>query len=322
MIWYFLTSISVGVLLGLLYLLIIFPEVTLIYFWNVLIPIVPIILLIAPGFWRNVCPVAYLSQLPQLSGLSFNLQFPVFFRQWAFYIAFVTLFITVLARKFVFNTDAQMLLFLIMSLGVIALITGIVYGGKSGWCTSFCPIYPVERLYGQNPTFEIKNCFVASNDTCTNCTTKCFDKVRNSNSLMYDADDKTEYEYTKKNRKLFAGMFPGFIFGYFIVPDYPETTIFNIYTEVFFFSMMTYALYNILEPKFKQTGRDTFTALFGAMAFNIYYYFTIDNSLHTFFPDNETNWWIAAGIKFVIFALSLNWIGIVYKNEHKAYVKD
>ena len=321
MIWYILSFISINVLLALIYLLVQYPDATLLYFWNGLIPLVPMILFFSVGFWRNICPLGALSQVPYLTHLSFKMKFPDSYKRWSFYIAFFSLFMFVVGRKITFNTDANTLLYLIGALGVTALVSGILFTGKSGWCTSICPIYPVERLYGQEPLVDVKNCFIAEQkDGCVKCTTRCFDKVSN-NTFMHDLNGTHADQETRKHRKIFAGMFPGFIFGYFIVPNYPIKPIFDIYTEIFLFSMITYSLFNIIYDKFSKTGEDTLMTIFGAMALNIYYYFTIPNSLHLFMGNNENAFWIGGTLQFIIFALTMSWIADMYKREHKKYIR-
>ena len=39
-----------------------------------------------------------------------------------------------------------------------ALLGGIVFKGKSGWCSSICPMLPVQRIYGQTPFKAVGNC--------------------------------------------------------------------------------------------------------------------------------------------------------------------
>ena len=46
------------------------PRVGLHLFWNVLIPVAPALLALAPGVWRNVCPLGTTSLLPRHLGFS------------------------------------------------------------------------------------------------------------------------------------------------------------------------------------------------------------------------------------------------------------
>ena len=46
------------------------PALGLTLFWNVLIPVAPALLVVAAGVWRNICPLATVSHLPQNLGWS------------------------------------------------------------------------------------------------------------------------------------------------------------------------------------------------------------------------------------------------------------
>ena len=46
----------VGVLI--LFYLVFYPNVGIHLFWNILIPIAPVLFVVAVGVWRNVCPMA------------------------------------------------------------------------------------------------------------------------------------------------------------------------------------------------------------------------------------------------------------------------
>ena len=69
-IWWFLRSITLSITLLQVFLLIFKPEVGLVLFWQLLIPILPLSFAIAPGIWRNICPMAFLNQLPRTFGFS------------------------------------------------------------------------------------------------------------------------------------------------------------------------------------------------------------------------------------------------------------
>ncbi|MBK8567107.1 MAG: hypothetical protein IPN76_28225 [Saprospiraceae bacterium] len=45
-------------------LLIVMPETGVLAFWNILIPVAPLLFLLSTGFWRNVCPLASVALIP------------------------------------------------------------------------------------------------------------------------------------------------------------------------------------------------------------------------------------------------------------------
>ena len=46
------------------------PDTMVTLFWGALVPVVPAVWLLAPGLWRNTCPLATVSQLPRVFGFS------------------------------------------------------------------------------------------------------------------------------------------------------------------------------------------------------------------------------------------------------------
>jgi ferredoxin len=52
------------------------PAAALTAFWFVFVPLAPLLFLVAPGLWRNTCPMASLNQLPRALGFSRELTVP------------------------------------------------------------------------------------------------------------------------------------------------------------------------------------------------------------------------------------------------------
>ena len=38
--------------------------------WKVVIPLLPLLFLVAPGLWRNICPLAASNQTPRALGIT------------------------------------------------------------------------------------------------------------------------------------------------------------------------------------------------------------------------------------------------------------
>jgi nitrite reductase (NADH) large subunit len=60
--------------------------------------VLPAVLVIAPGLWRQVCPMAFLNQIPRMTDTSRNRPLPAKWKDSAFLIA-VTLFIGCVAAR-------------------------------------------------------------------------------------------------------------------------------------------------------------------------------------------------------------------------------
>ena len=85
-----------------------------------------------------------------------------------------------------------------------------MFRGKSGWCGSVCPLLPVQRLYGQSPFARVRNDHCS---TCLGCTINCYD-FNPRVAQVADLHDEDRGPY----RKLFAGLFPGLVIGFFAQP--------------------------------------------------------------------------------------------------------
>src|SRR5215510_11462757 len=104
--WHALRVLSVAAAIGIAVLLLLRPEQGLFFLWKLVIPIVPAVFLVAPGLWRNVCPLAALNQVPRVAGFTKGLTHTPTIREYSFVIGIAAFFALVSARKFLFNADA------------------------------------------------------------------------------------------------------------------------------------------------------------------------------------------------------------------------
>ena len=81
--------------------------------------------------------------------------------------------------------------------------------GKSGWCSTICPLLPVQRIYGQTPLLMVAN---AHCQPCVGCVKNCYDF---NPRAAYLADLNEGDTYWSGYRKYFVGAFPGLIVGFF-----------------------------------------------------------------------------------------------------------
>src|SRR5439155_26411304 len=127
---------------------------------------------LAPGLWRNICPLAATNQIPRLFGFSRGLTLPGWLRD-NYYMVSVAIFVIVIAsRKVIFNQNGPMLGLLLLAILASAFTGGMIFKGKSGWCGSICPLLAVQRMYGQNPFATVRNSHCS---TCVGCTKNCYD---------------------------------------------------------------------------------------------------------------------------------------------------
>ncbi len=192
--------------------LIVQPELGLHLLWNVLIPLLPALLVVAPGVWRNVCPLASLSLAPHHFGLSRGKQLSPASRGRFYLGAFVLLMVVVPLRKVLLDTNGAVLAAILCAVGLLAIGRGLVFKWKSSWCSSLCPVYPVELLYGSRPLVSVPNAHCSS---CLRCVAPCSEST--AGLTPGTAVD------TKLGRHVgvaFTGCFPGFVWGWYNVPTY------------------------------------------------------------------------------------------------------
>jgi NADPH-dependent 2,4-dienoyl-CoA reductase/sulfur reductase-like enzyme/ferredoxin len=267
--WHALRVLSVAAAVGLAVLLVVRPELGLFLLWKLVIPIVPAVFLVAPGLWRNACPLAALNQLPRLAGFTKGLAHTPAIREYSFVIGIAAFFALVSARKFLFNADGLATAVLIFGALGLAFLGGVVFKGKSGWCSSVCPLLPVQRLYGQTPFVTVPN---AHCKPCVGCTKNCYDFNPKVAYLADQYDDDRRYV---GYRRFFAAVFPGFVAAFYLVPDPPAVTVPRMYFEFAAYMAVSLAAFTTLET-FAKVRANTLTALFAAVAFNVYYWFAAE----------------------------------------------
>jgi hypothetical protein len=188
------------------------PKLGLHLLWNVLIPVAPALLVVAPGVWRNLCPLGSMSVAPHHFGLS---QSKVLSRAWRdrLYLgAFVLLIVVVPLRKVVLDTNGPVLAAVLCAVGVLAIGLGFTFKWKSGWCSSLCPVYPVELLYGAQPLLSVTNAHCSS---CQKCVAPCSEAT---SGLTTRTAVNTRLGGIVGN--VLTGFFPGFVWGWYNVPTY------------------------------------------------------------------------------------------------------
>ena len=251
--------------------LILFPEIGLHAFWNILIPCAPAMFAFIPGTWRNICPLSTTALFPRRLGftrpdfLSFDWQTRLGMVGLAFLLFFIPF------RHVMLNLNGPATAVVLAILAIFAIIIGTRFEWKSGWCSGACPVFQVEKLYGSHPALTVPN---AHCTTCDQCTAPCIDSTTKHYSF-------TRYRDTWRNlttMTMFGG-FPGFIWGWFQVPDYSGGEGWNHLPEIYGYPfgagtitcMAFLAIHRILPPPFHIRLIQTFVA--GAIS--CYYWFRL-----------------------------------------------
>ncbi len=79
-------------------LLVAVPDTGLFIMWKVVIPLLPVTFMTAPGIWRNICPLAASNQTPRVLGISKALKPPKWLQEYGYVIA-ITLFVSFVAAR-------------------------------------------------------------------------------------------------------------------------------------------------------------------------------------------------------------------------------
>jgi hypothetical protein len=255
--------------LGLFLSLIFFTEIGLVAFWDVLIPLAPLLFLLCAGAWRNVCPLASVALFPHHFNFSKRRRLSL---KWQGRLALgsvVLLFVIVPARHLILNNDAVATAITLAFLGSVALVGGFFFDVKSAWCAGLCPVHPVEKLYGQNVGYTPPNAHCGA---CHNCVIPCPDSTAKAGA------PKPRSLQDHANTLLTGGL-PGFIWGWFHVPDCRSggslvecAKAFGLPWGTLVLTLGAFVLLRKFLPKDKKT---LLTSLFAATSISCYYWYRI-----------------------------------------------
>lgn len=305
-VWYGMRVTSIGCALGLAIVLFVRPERGLFIFWQLFIPCVPMLFFVAPGLWRNICPMAALNQTPRLFHFTKGWTTPKWMQQYGYLISISLFLVLVSSRKVLFNYNGPALAILILVSLASAFVMGNFFKGKSGWCSSICPLLPVQRIYGQTPLVTVNH---AHCEPCLGCTKNCYDLSPKNAYLadLYD-DDKQFAGF----RKAFAGLFPGFVLAFYLLPNPPAISIWQMVAGFVFAAGLSMASFFLLD-RVLPISSNKITVIYGALALNAYYWFN-SVSLGSLFNANPPLWFVWP-LRIVVFGLTLFWIYRTWQKE-------
>jgi nitrite reductase (NADH) large subunit len=181
-----------------------------------------------------------------------------------------------------------------------AFVGGTFFKGKSGWCSSMCPLLPVQRIYGQTPLVTLPNSHC---QPCVGCTENCYDF---NPRVAYLADLYHDDRHFSAYRKLFVGAFPGLIYAYFQASS-PTTG--GLYVQFALYAMASAGVFFLLDS-FVKVSANHLTALFGAVALNLFYWYGIEVVLGAAAPDA-----IVWAFRAALLAATLFWVLRTWRKE-------
>ena len=304
--WYAMRVVSVGIAVGLAITLVLRPQTGLFLFWRVVIPALPLLFFLAPALWRNICPMAALNQAPRVFHFTRGLPTPRWLQNYSYVIAASLFLILASTRKVLFNTDGPALAILIMCALGGALMMGVVFRGKSGWCSSICPLLPIQRVYGQTAfvTVPHRHC-----QPCLGCTRNCFD-LSPRNALLADLHD--DMPHFAGQRKVFAGIFLGFILGFFLMPDAATLAVWQVYAILALASLVSLGSFFLLESIFRISAHKLIV-LYGAAALTAFYWFNAPGLAGLVATPPPA--WLVALLRTAVLMLAALWVVRTFRKE-------
>jgi len=283
------------------------PKTGLRIVWGIGIPLLAILFFVAPGLWRNICPLAAANQAPRVLGWTRGLEPPALLKRYAYLISIVlfTLFITL--RKVGLQTSGPWTGVLLLFALISPFANGLILKGKSGWCSSACPLLPVQRIYGQTPYALIGNSHC---QPCVGCAKNCYDF---NPRVAYLADLNDPDTSWSAGRKFWIAAFPGLVLGFFKVPNVPAVSVATMYGQIALYAGVSVLAFLLLDSFLPVTSHKL-TTLWAAAALNIFYWFgfpVVYKAITSQQSPTAATW--AAHV--AVFALTVYWIARTYRKE-------
>ncbi|MGD1920234.1 MAG: 4Fe-4S binding protein [Pleurocapsa sp.] len=197
-------------------------------FWGFVVPAgFGIIFVLGHEFWRRICPLYFLSQIPRALGMKPKKQIAQ--NKWLIenhlYLQFALLFIG-LNMQILFVNSARPVLggFLLLTIGS-AIVMNLFYGGRS-WCHYVCPFGMVQMVLTGPRGLLGSEAQKEPPRTITQSMCRTFDKETNTEKITcisckspcMDIDSEKAYweQINKPGRKLVQYGYLGLVCGYFI----------------------------------------------------------------------------------------------------------
>jgi nitrite reductase (NADH) large subunit len=304
-VWHVGRVVSVAAAIGLCVVLVTAPATGLTLWWKLAVPLLPAVWLTVPGLWRNLCPLAASNQTPRLLRFTRGLTVPAWYREYAPVVGMAAFMVLVASRQPVFNQSGPATAALIGLSLVGAFTGGLVFKGKSGWCSSICPLLPVQRVYGQTPYVTVANSHC---QPCVGCTSNCYDF---NPRVAYLADLYEEDDHYTGYRKLFVGALPGLVYCYFTLPGHISAV--NDYARFAAYITASAGSFFAAEAVLK-VSVNKITALYGGAAISAYYWFAAPVLAGTLLGDSRSAWFVWT-VRGAVWVLAGAWVVRTWAKE-------
>lgn len=234
--------------------------------FGVIVPLLPAVFLVAPGLWRNVCPLAATNQLARTFGFTRGKDPPALLYSRGYLVAIVPFFGIAGSRLAGLDRNGTAAGAVLLAAAAAAFTGGVAFKGKSGWCSTICPLFPIQRAYGQTPYVTVPNQHC---DPCVGCAKNCYDFRPGP---AYQADLADVDRSWSAPRKLFAAALPGFVIGFFQLADEADTALAQRYAVLAVVVLVAVGSFFALEA-LSPLSPAMLTAGYAALAINAFYWF-------------------------------------------------
>jgi hypothetical protein len=252
--------------------LVIWPAISLQLFWNLVVPLLPLSFLVAPGAWRAVCPLASLNMMGRGIG---DRRLPDGVTRYSGASGIVLLVALVPARHIGLNDRADLLLVALLGCALGAAALGVRFDAKAGFCNTLCPLLPVERLYGQRPLIGVSN---PRCHDCTLCTPRgCIDLSPSKSIAQVLGPARRSSAWLASAFGAFAAGFPGFVIGYFRTTDTTAIQAAGVYTTILAHAAASGVIVAFVVSRLRVSSAVALPVL-AATAAGLYYWFAIPTS--------------------------------------------
>ncbi|QIS24085.1 FHA domain-containing protein [Nocardia terpenica] len=266
-VWQAVRIASIASYLAVVVAMFVRPAGGLFVFFGIVVPLLPGLFLIAPGLWRNSCPLAATNQIPRVLRFTRGGNPPEWLRRRGYQVS-VTLFLGIAgARLAGLDRIGAAAGVALSAVALAAFAGGVLYKGKSGWCSSICPLFSLQRVYGQTPFVTVPNTHC---EPCVGCAKNCFDFTPRA---AYQADLADPERSWSAPRKLFAAALPGFVLGFFTLTGDIGTAVVQRYSVLALFMLVTVGVFFALEAM-TPVSPAMLSAGYAAVALNVFYWFS------------------------------------------------
>ena len=265
-VWHILRFLTFLLTIYVIHTLFTDPELGLTLFWKLIIPILPASFALIPGLWRNICPMAFLNQIPQLTGFGKKHTMPSWAIDLSLLLSIIAFLVFVVSRAPLLNHSGTAVGIILISMLLLALVGGIIFKGRSGWCGTFCPLAPLQKLYGHSPLLMVRNEYCKQ---CVSCQKNCYDF--NPRAAIFNDLRDSNIRWAEK-RKYFAALLPGLIIGFFNARQPADAGLVAYFLSILLPLLVAIGIYQTLHNLF-QISHYKLVVLFSLAALTSFYWY-------------------------------------------------